>query len=160
MLTDPNPRTACLLVVAGLHLAAVTFALEREESIPSVPSDHLPSHVLVAPRPKFPYDVPRSIRFPRAGIIRLRVDFQSGLVIHAEMVKATGSPIFDKSALDAGRRWRFEPHTTTRVDVPVCFEYQRVLYGRCPQYAPPRSSPKKTAKAGIHIGVSQHIYVD
>lgn len=70
--------------------------------------------------PDYPYEARRS-GTTGSGIILLEIDPATGEVKKASMAQSTGSPILDRAALDAFRRWRFKPGTTHLVKVPITF---------------------------------------
>jgi TonB family protein len=55
------------------------------------------------------------------GVVLLDVDYDSGRVVKASMLKSTGSAILDKAAVDAFRKYHAKPRTFTRFTVPITF---------------------------------------
>ena len=55
------------------------------------------------------------------GVVLLDVDYDSGRVVKASMLKSTGSAILDKAAVDACRKYRAKPRTFRRFTVPITF---------------------------------------
>ncbi len=56
-----------------------------------------------------------------SGIIFVEVDYQTGRVTAARMLKSTGSPILDNAAVTAFRKAKFKPKTISPVKVPIKF---------------------------------------
>lgn len=61
-----------------------------------------------APRPEYPYEARRN-KITGSGVVSVRIDSSSGVVVSAEMAQSTGSPILDNAIISAFRRWRFKP---------------------------------------------------
>jgi TonB family protein len=55
------------------------------------------------------------------GVVLLDVDYDSGTVVKARMLKSTGSAILDKAAVDAFRKYRVKARTSKRFTVPITF---------------------------------------
>jgi TonB family protein len=86
------------------------------------PSPHpTPKPRLVyAPAPPFPPGVsPRGL----SGEGRFRLTFNaSGNVTNVQMVKSTGNPYFDSSAIETLRQWKSSPSQGWAITVPVIFQ--------------------------------------
>lgn len=98
------------------------------EAPASSPSDRAP--VLVSsPAPRYPA---QAWRRRESGTVRVRVDVgPDGVPTATSLVQGSGSRSLDKAALDAVRRWRFEPAmaagrpTVASVVVPIEFNLDR-----------------------------------
>jgi TonB family protein len=55
------------------------------------------------------------------GLFFLEVDTIGGAVTHVTVWKSTGHRILDEAAVSAFRQWRFAPHSTVEVSVPITF---------------------------------------
>jgi TonB family protein len=58
---------------------------------------------------------------PRKGIVVMDVHFDSGRVTTARLLKGTGDPSLDATALRKFRRARFKPRTVRQVTTPFKF---------------------------------------
>ena len=76
--------------------------------------------VLYAPKPDYPIWARRGYK-TGAGVFLLNIDDQKGVVTSIRIEKTTGLRSLDVSCLKALIRWRFRPHTLTKVRVPVRF---------------------------------------
>jgi TonB family protein len=76
--------------------------------------------VLYAPTPDYPIWARREYR-TGDGVFLLNIDDQKGTVTSIKIEKTTGFRSLDVSCLKALIRWRFRPHTLTKVRVPVRF---------------------------------------
>ncbi len=76
--------------------------------------------VLYAPKPDYPIWARRGYK-TGAGVFLLNIDDQKGVVTSIRVEKTTGLRSLDVSCLKALIRWRFRPHTLTKVRVPVRF---------------------------------------
>src|ERR1051326_1172432 len=63
----------------------------------------------------------RASRHEGTALLRLNLDLKSGSVITAELVKSTGFPSLDHSALAATRRWRWKPNRWKEIDLATTF---------------------------------------
>ena len=75
---------------------------------------------IYAPRPQYPYEA-RARHIFGAGVAILAVDWNTGFVKSAAMGASTGSAILDNAALDAFRKWQFQPRTVWKVRIPIRF---------------------------------------
>jgi len=72
------------------------------------------------PLPKYP-GKERSGSVTGIGVCMVSVDPASGRVTTASMEQSTGDSTLDKSAVDAFRKWRFQPGTVSKVRIPIEF---------------------------------------
>lgn len=92
------------------------------------PADRAP--VLVSsPAPRYPA---QALRRRESGTVMVRVDVgPDGVPTATSVVEGSGSRFLDRAALDAVRRWRFEPAlrdgrpTVASVVVPIAFDLDR-----------------------------------
>ena len=84
-------------------------------------------NVLYAPHPTYPYEARRLHTFG-SGVVRLKVDPETGNVAEATMQLSTGSAILDNETLSALRLWKFKPHTATRAKIPITYTLLGVLF--------------------------------
>ena len=76
--------------------------------------------LLYAPAPSFP---PGFSHSGVSGTGRFRLSFDAkGNVINAQVVKSTGNPYFDQSAMQTLRQWKSSPSQGWAVTVPVTFQ--------------------------------------
>lgn len=83
--------------------------------------------VAYAPRPVYPYEARRQ-RVTGSGVALLTIDQISGTVTNVRMTQSCGNAILDNSTFDAFRRWRFQPGSVTRVQVPITYTLMGVSY--------------------------------
>jgi len=104
----------CLLVLAALGSSGV--AAGTKEAIAKDPR----AVVISAPRPEYPYEARRR-NITGSGRVIMLVDRATGKVTSCQMAPSTGSVILDAAALNAFRRWRFQPGTVKEVRIPITF---------------------------------------
>jgi TonB family protein len=80
-----------------------------------------------APRPKYPSRA-QIAGWTGQAVVLMEVDYRTGRVSSARLLKSTGHEILDESAMDALRRWQFRPRTWSPVRVPVTFTRQGVNF--------------------------------
>jgi TonB family protein len=70
-------------------------------------------------------DYPSEARRPRitsSGIVALDVDYATGTVTRAYMLKSTGSPILDDAAMSSFRKAKFLPGTfKSPIKIPITY---------------------------------------
>jgi protein TonB len=111
---DPAPS-------ATGHAAADAAGPAASSAGPAAPPPSAPPRVGAAyldnPKPAYPLSA-RHMRLQ--GTVRLRVLVTAqGTVDHVEVQTTSGSPMLDRSALDAVRRWRFVPARHGDAAVPA-----------------------------------------
>ena len=72
------------------------------------------------PLPKYPARE-RTDSVTGIGVCLVSVDPASGRVTTASMEQSTGDSTLDKSAVNAFRKWRFQPGTVSKVRIPIEF---------------------------------------
>ena len=98
------------LLVPCVGLLPFSIVMSQNDPAPSRISEQLPTHVIKAPHPEYPYDARRQ-HLSGLGILSFHVDYATGRVISAEMLESTGSDMLDKAALRAAKEWRFDPRS-------------------------------------------------
>jgi TonB family protein len=84
--------------------------------------------VIYAPKPEYPGEA-RLKHLTGSGIVMLDVDVPTGRVTNARMLKSTGHWILDNSALDAFRKWRFQPgKAAPNVKIPINYSMTGTTY--------------------------------
>ena len=76
------------------------------------------------PGPNYPSSE-RGRRHEGAGLFRMDLDVKTGSVSQVTVVKSTGFPVLDESAVKALTHWRFKPNAWKQIDLPVNFEMYR-----------------------------------
>jgi len=72
-----------------------------------------------APKPEYPAEA-RARHLTGSGVIMLDVDTASGRVTNVRMLQSMGHKILDDAALDAFRKWRFQPgKCAPNVKIPI-----------------------------------------
>jgi TonB family protein len=71
-------------------------------------------------RPKYPYE--QRVRYIGGmGVVRVTLDLSTGAVSNATMVRSTGVPALDSSAMTAFHQWQWRPGKWKEIDVPITF---------------------------------------
>ena len=109
---------AHLLLLCGLVVLAGRDCLSADA--PTLNAEQIKRFVLFAPKPYYPSRARREYK-TGAGVFLLNVDQETGLVASIKIEKTTGLWSLDVSCLKALIRWRFKPHTLTKIHVPVRF---------------------------------------
>ena len=78
------------------------------------------AYATFTPLPKYPAKE-RSDSVTGIGVCLMSVDPASGRVTAASMEQSTGDSTLDKSAVNAFRKWRFQPGTVSKVRIPIEF---------------------------------------
>jgi len=55
------------------------------------------------------------------GVVRVTLDLSTGNVSKAAMVRSTGVPAIDNSAMEGFRQWQWKPGKWKEIDVPIIF---------------------------------------
>ncbi len=71
-------------------------------------------------RPKYPYEQ-RARDIGGIGMVRVTLDLSTGSASKVAMVRSTGVPALDSSAMEAFRQWRWKPAKWKEIDVPIIF---------------------------------------
>ena len=56
-----------------------------------------------------------------SGIVLIDVDYRTGRVTAARMLKSTGHAVLDDAAVNGFRKWKFKPKTKSPFTVPISF---------------------------------------
>jgi len=107
-----------LVLLCGLGILAGRDCLSADA--PTLNGEQIKSCVLYAPKPYYPSRARREYK-TGAGIFLLNVDQETGAVTSIKIEKTTGRWSLDASCLKTLIKWRFKPHTLTKVHVPVRF---------------------------------------
>ena len=54
-------------------------------------------------------------------MVRVTLDLSTGSASKVAMVRSTGVPALDSSAMEAFRQWRWKPAKWKEIDVPIIF---------------------------------------
>jgi TonB family protein len=71
-------------------------------------------------QPQYPFEA-RTRHITGSGLFRLTLDLSTGSVVKVAVIKSTGNPILDNSALTAFRQWRWKPGKWKEIDIPIAF---------------------------------------
>jgi TonB family protein len=83
---------------------------------------------IYAPKPEYPAEA-RARHLTGSGVIMLDVDVPTGRVTNAGMLQSIGHKILDDAALDAFRKWRFQPgKATPNVKIPIRYTLSGTNY--------------------------------
>jgi outer membrane biosynthesis protein TonB len=108
-------NNAYLVLLCGMLVLPGRDCLGAEP--PTLNAEQLKQVVLFAPKPYFPSRARREYK-TGSGIFLLNVNPETGLVASIKIEKTTGLWNFDVSCLKTFIKWRFKPHTLTKVRVP------------------------------------------
>jgi protein TonB len=113
-------------ILASLVAISVSAELIAEpQSSPTPP--HMPveatlkkvkARAIYAPKPEYPFQA-RKQYWEGVGLYVMNINRETGLVTSVEITQSSGHKILDQAAVDAFRRWRFEPGLIRRAKCPV-----------------------------------------
>jgi TonB family protein len=83
---------------------------------------------LSGPSPEYPMHE-RAMRHEGHPIVRMTLDVKTGHVIRASLLKSSGYPALDQSAVTALSRWTWRPGRWREIDMPVWFRIGQPLRG-------------------------------
>src|SRR5438067_13737148 len=109
---------AHLLLLCGLVVLAGRDCLSADA--PTLNAEQIKRFVLFALKPYYPSRARREYK-TGARVFLLSVDQETGLVASIKIERTTGLWSLDVARLKALIRWRFKPHTLTKIRVPVRF---------------------------------------
>src|SRR2546429_3126658 len=109
-----------LLLLCGLVVLAGRDCLSAEA--PTLNAEQIKRFVLFAPKPYYSSRARREYK-TGAGIFLLNVDQETGAVTSIKIEQTTGRWSLDASCVKTLIKWRFKPHTLTKVHVPVRFVF-------------------------------------
>ena len=128
-----HPFVAAHLVTGFMFL---TWALTRAQSPPpllarpglqntpsvriTMTAEEAKTAAVASYEPKYPLEARRH-HFTGSCVLELKLSLDTGEVVSVTVTKSTGHSILDRAATDAFKRWRFRPHTCSRVIVPITF---------------------------------------
>ena len=112
---------AKLVLVCGLIILSGRTCLSGDA--PKLTTEQIKSCALYAPKPYYPRRAAREYK-TGAGAFLLNIDQETGLVTSIKIEKTTGRWSLDVSCLKTLIKWRFKPHTLTKVRVPVRFVFE------------------------------------
>lgn len=69
-------------------------------------------------RPKYPYEQ-RARDIGGIGMVRVTLDLSTGSASKVVMVRSTGVPALDNSAIEAFHQWQWKPGKWKEIDVPI-----------------------------------------
>jgi TonB family protein len=78
--------------------------------------------LVVTSRPEYPRSE-RAQHHTGSGLLRLTLDLKTGSVTRVAIVRSTGFPALDNSAIAAFREWRWKPGRWKEIDVPITFGF-------------------------------------
>jgi TonB family protein len=115
---------AYLVLLCGLIVLAGRDCLSADGPTPN--AEQIKSLVLYAPKPRYPSRAWREYK-TGAGVFVLNIDEQKGIVASVKIEKTTGLWSLDVACLKALIKWRFKPHTLSKLRVPVSFVFDGKL---------------------------------
>ena len=116
-------RTLKLALVSVILITAVVpAATARAENLQPrrLSQEQARALAIYAPKPRYSSDA-RLNGMTGAGVILLTIDRASGRVAAAQIERSIGQKPLDDEALAAFRKWRFKPHTASKVRIPIRF---------------------------------------
>jgi TonB family protein len=78
------------------------------------------ARLLDAPRPAKSAEASR-LRLSGSGLFELQLDQRTGKVVAVKVLRSTGHPVLDASAVDGLKKWRAEAGTVKRIVAPLVF---------------------------------------
>ena len=113
-------------ILASLVAISVSAELIAEPQLsptpPQMPVDAASRKVravaIYTPKPDYPFQA-RKRYWAGVGLYVMNIDEETGLVTSVEITKSSGHKILDQAAVDAFRRWRFQPGRIDRAKRPV-----------------------------------------
>ena len=111
---------ANFVLLCGLIILSGRDCLSADA--PKLNSEQIKSCALYAPKPYYPSRAAKEYK-TGAGTFILNIDRETGLVTSIKIEKTTGRWSLDVSCLKTLIKWRFKPHTLTKVRVPVSFVF-------------------------------------
>lgn len=105
-------------ITFAVVIALVATAQSRVR--PEEKSEDGDKYVVSRVTPLYPLDA-RAHRLEGAGVFQLSIDQESGAVTKVTTITSTGWALLDRSAINAFRKWRFVPHTLSKLNLPVNF---------------------------------------
>ena len=114
----------------SIVIAALTSTLLAEPELsPTPPTIQIPAKskklkgavAIFAPKPDYP-EYARAHHWVGAGWYVMNVDTDTGLVTSVEITQSAGHRILDRAAVNAFRRWRFQPGRMSRAKCPVTWK--------------------------------------
>ena len=131
-LVRPVTRLVTVTLVVCSILSNSTGFGQRNDSTPAMlptppavnfpPGAQVRAVAISAPKAGYPLEA-RKHHWVGVGWYVMHVDKKTGLVTSVEILQSTGHAILDRAAVNALKRWRFDPHRTTvsKVKTPITF---------------------------------------
>ncbi len=107
------------ILLVGLALFVITTADAKKVTSKHGSMD-LPDSVVKYEWPKTPY-LARLHGLDGYGVYRLNIDRATGTVSSVTIVKTTTHKMLDDAAVDAFRKWRFQPNSISELTLPGTF---------------------------------------
>lgn len=79
---------------------------------------------LASPRPEYPAEARRQ-HWTGVGWYMMIIDINTGSVTSVRVLQSSGHSMLDHAAIDALSRWKWKPHTVSRVKTPITWAMTR-----------------------------------
>jgi TonB family protein len=87
----------------------------------TIPAEKVAEVAISHPTPEYPAQA-RAQRLSGTGVFELQVSLETGEVTSVTVATSTGHSVLDRAATKTLKRWKFRPHTVTRVKLPITFK--------------------------------------
>src|SRR5437899_7558905 len=105
------------IIASGVDAAGKRHLGSRD--FPGLDEPWIRDRIAYAP-PEYPYGDRRD-RHEGDGLFRISIGLRTGTVAQVRVLKSTGFPSLDSSAVTAIRKWRWKPGRWKEVDMPIRF---------------------------------------
>jgi TonB family protein len=123
-------RFLFVIAIALSFWTSHAFAAEKTTAVwadghsSAISDEQLIGNTSAAPGAAYPEEAQKT-KTTGSGLYEVRVD-ATGKVIAVAIVKSSGSPVLDKAATTAFKKWRFKPGVFRSVRVPISWSVNRV----------------------------------
>ena len=113
-------RSVLMAIFGSTIIVAACASVSLAGEPPVLTQEQASRLAVFTPKPEFP-DAMRRKRVRAKGVFVLNISFKTGQVTSIKMERRTGYQVLDVAALNALIKWRFKPHSVTKVRIPVTF---------------------------------------
>jgi TonB family protein len=113
-------RPVLAAILSSTIIAAACASTSFASQPPVLTQEQAARLAVFTPKPEFPETMRRQ-RIRAKGVFALNVDAKTGQVTSIKIERRTGYQVLDVAALNALIKWRFKPHSVTKVHIPVIF---------------------------------------
>ena len=113
-------RPVLAAILGSTIIAAACASASFASQPPVLTQEQVARLAVFTPKLEFP-EAMRRQRVRATGVFVLNVDAKTGQVTSIKIERRTGYQVLDVAALNALIKWRFKPHSVTKVRIPVIF---------------------------------------